>query len=384
MRNLLGGVAVTAAAISLVIFSPVAHAAPSPPVPTTPSSPSSTGSVAARHPAVQRTPVRPTAAQGQIQARTPVILGVSPAAIALPASPDGDVQVTVLGDTAQVRAQVVRLGGRVLVNANGASSAIVPKAKLAALGASTGVTDVQAPNRAFVQDTTSEGVTKSLAPAWQGLGTGQSGAGQTVAIVDAGFSNLAAEEAQGNLPQGLGVTAEPLCQQKGAVGSTQHGTAVAEIVHQMAPAATLVLYCVYDSVDFNVAANDIVAKGYKIASSSLGFPGDSRGDGSGSASSAAHAVMTARRAGVLWIQSAGNNAQEHWSGTLADSNGDGWVDIGCSALGLNPATTCPEGDRFHAPANSGVVTAVLKYDRWSVSTLPDVRLVLSGYDCSTN
>ena len=58
--------------------------------------------------------------------------------------------------------------------------------------------------------------------------------------------------------------------------STDHGTAVAEIVHQMAPNATLYLYCVDDDVGFAAAASQIVNAGdIKIVNSSLGFTAES-------------------------------------------------------------------------------------------------------------
>jgi len=101
----------------------------------------------------------------------------------------------------------------------------------------------------------------------------------------------------------------------------------------MAPAATLVLYCITDRVTFRAAEQDIEAAGdIKIVTSSLGFLGDSRGDGSGvvdggSDLTTATTVKTARQAGILWIQSAGNNGEDHWGGTFADVNPhDGFAD----------------------------------------------------------
>ena len=83
----------------------------------------------------------------------------------------------------------------------------------------------------------------------------------------------------------------------------------------MAPSAKLYLYCVSDSLGFQTAENELEAAGITLVNSSLGFPGDSRGDGTGPTGSTAQTVAKARKAGVLWIQSAGNNGLDHWGGT---------------------------------------------------------------------
>ena len=101
----------------------------------------------------------------------------------------------------------------------------------------------------------------------------------TVAIVDVGFGNLSAEVAAGALP--AGTTVSPLNNGCSNVNNTEHGTAVAEIVHQMAPSAKLQLYCIGDTTGFRQAEQDIVSRGIPIVNSSLSFPGDSRGDGYG-------------------------------------------------------------------------------------------------------
>ena len=90
--------------------------------------------------------------------------------------------------------------------------------------------------------------------------------------------------------------------------------AVAEIVHQMAPAATLLLYCVEDRVGFAAAEQAIVANpAIKIVTSSLGFPGDgsSATDPTTFVSNSvtAAAVNDARTHGILWVESAGNNGR---------------------------------------------------------------------------
>jgi hypothetical protein len=327
-------------------------------------------------PAVHRpAPARPTT----LSAAT----SVSPLPQSVPtagrAQAKSSATVTVTGDAATVRASVAHLGGRVLVSAQGQSTVELPASAVGALGRAPGVSAVDAPTRAF-ETASDEGVAKSGANVWQSAG--DNGAGTIVAIVDAGYGGLAAEQAAHNLPPTGGSLAyiNEGCASGGATDNdSQHGTAVAEIVHQMAPAATLYLYCVQDSVGFNAAATSIIESPHhpKIATSSLGFPADSRGDGSGATNSAAAAVRRARLAGVLWIQSAGNNAQEHWSGKLSDSDHDHFVDLGCSG------SSCPEADAFYTDPNSSGAEAVLKWDAWPTTNTTDIKLIVREYFCTS-
>ena len=300
-----------------------------------------------------------------------------PATAALPALPDGRVQVDVTGAAADIRSAVEGLGGTVLTHADGISSVRIAKSQLDELARHSGISRVSAPVRGYPQGVVSQGVAKSGANQWQAAG--RRGAGVKIAIVDGGFAGLSAEQAAGNLPRtGSGLSYTNVnC--PGGPDTPQHGTAVAEIVHQMAPSASLYLYCIFDTAGFAAAANDIIARKIPIATSSLGFPGDSRGDGTGAAGSAAATVKKAAQSGVFWIQSAGNNAQEHWSGTLTDADNDGLVDVGC----VNGLSGCQQADAFFVPAG-GSASATLKWDAWPSTSSTDVMLVLYGYTCDAS
>ncbi len=227
-----------------------------------------------------------------------------------------------------------------------------------------------APAVEAVPDAVSQGVQTSGATSWLNASPATTGAGVTVAVVDVGFGNLSAEVAAGALPAGTTVTS--LNNSCPNVNSTEHGTAVAEIVHQMAPGAKLQLYCIADTTGFQQAEQDIVSHGIPIVNSSLSFPGDSRGDGTGDATSAAATVQAARKAGVLWIASAGNSAQDHWSGTFGDGDRDGYTD-------LNGTGTANEQDAVVVPpGQSGL--AYLTWDQWPQSSAP-VTLVATPFKC---
>ena len=281
----------------------------------------------------------------------------------------GRVHVRIRGAAAQAAAAVHRVGGRVLARVTGEVSATVPRSALVALASSSGVSEV-APAIAAVPDVVSQGVQASGAATWINATPGTTGAGVTVAIVDVGYENLAAEVAAGALP--AGTTVSPLNNGCPDVNTTEHGTAVAEIVHQMAPSASLQLYCIADTTGFQQAEQNIVSRGIRIVNSSLSFPGDGRGDGTGDSTSAAATVQAARRAGVLWVASAGNTAQDHWSGTFTDSNGDKLAD-------LNGAAAANEYDAVVVPPGlSGI--AYLTWDQWPQSSAP-VSLIGTPYKC---
>lgn len=313
--------------------------------------------------------VRAALARGHQPAPAP-IPRVDPQLQTIAPSAHGTIEVTLHGKAAALAAAVKNVGGRSISAAGDARTAIVPRTALATLAQAPGLTAVRRPVRAY-PDVISQGVAASHADTWQTAG--QNGAGVKVGVVDVGFANLSDEMTAGNLPADTTITNH--CAN---VDNTQHGTAVAEIVHQMAPSAQLFLYCIDDSVGFQQAEQEIQSAGIKIVNSSLSFPGDSRGDGTGSAGSAATTVKTARDAGILWIQSAGNNGEDHWSGTLTDVGHDGLVDINGTTCNN---TSCDEADDFDiGPGGSGA--AVLKWDKWpTVASAVPLTLDAVGFQC---
>jgi hypothetical protein len=293
----------------------------------------------------------------------------------------GTVQVSVTGDGAAAAARAV--GGKVLASFAGSTMMAVRPTKLRMLAAQPGVSRVSKAVQSQPQ-VSSEGVHSAQADNWQDAAPalGNQGSGVNVGIVDAGFKNLQVEIAAGHLGPTDGSlvhyvtgSAQDKCEDDTL---TDHGTAVAEIVHQMAPGAALYLYCVDGSEGFSQVAADITAAGdIKVVNSSLSFAGESRGDGSGGPGTTEQAVKAARQAGVLWIQSAGNNAQDHWSGVLRDSDADGYLDMPDPYI--EPAyRTNNEVDAIGVSGQSSA-DVVLTWDQWPSSSLP-LTLVVQEYD----
>ena len=180
------------------------------------------------------------------------------------------------------------------------------------------------PDKPFAQ-AVDEGVAATDADTWQAAG--YSGTGVKVAIIDLGFQGY--QVTARYCPSG--VRSSPTTAAEGATAgssvavNTNHGTAVAEIVHQMAPGAQLYLMCIDTELDLKLAEQDAIADGVKIVNHSIGWFNTSRGDGSGGGNTPDATVADARAHGILWVNAAGNYASQHWSGPFTPSGTSGDV-----------------------------------------------------------
>ncbi|SFR23557.1 Ricin-type beta-trefoil lectin domain-containing protein [Lentzea waywayandensis] len=253
----------------------------------------------------------------------------------------------------QLRAAVAKAGGVVADTDQGRVKAAVPGDKLDVVASQAGVTEVRLPDRAVPMDTKSEGVGLSKADLW--IADGKKGAGVKVGIIDVGFGNLADAQDNGDLPPtGAQLTINNSGCVDGSV-KTPHGTAVAEVVHDMAPDAQLFLACIEDTVSFSAAADWLKQQGVQVITAAVGFlsPTGSRGDGTGPADSPADVVKRSRESGILWSVAAGNQARLHFAGKAADANGDSWVEFAGGA----------QNNGF--PVEPGrEVTVGLRWDAW--------------------
>ncbi len=150
---------------------------------------------------------------------------------------------------------------------------------------------------------------------------GVTGAGVSVAIIDAGFLELAQAQASGDLP----AVATVNFSSESFEGTTDHGTAVAEHVHDMAPGASLHLIHVEDDLDLEAAANYVDAQGIEVANLSLAWSGASYYDGTGPISQMVTSSQAIDR--VFWSVAAGNWARKHWRGPWTDADADGWLEF---------------------------------------------------------
>ncbi len=160
--------------------------------------------------------------------------------------------------------------------------------------------------------------------------SGYTGSGVKVAIIDSGFANLSSAISKGELPNNV---VKMDCTGSNCVSTNfnseteDHGTAVAEIVYDMAPDARLYLIKIGDTLDLIDAKNYAINHGIKIINHSLVFPNTNFYDGKCWFS---YPVCTANNAdanNILWVNAAGNSATKHYEATFTDIDGDGWHNV---------------------------------------------------------
>ena len=260
---------------------------------------------------------------------------------------------------AAVAAGAASLGGTIEAEYANLVQALVPIQALDALAGRADVIRVAPPAIPEPLAVTGEEVAATGANAWHAAAI--NGTGVKIAIIDLGFGGLAARQAAGDLP--AGVVTQDFCN-GGFNGPEVHGVGVAEIVHEMAPSAQLYLLCVGTQVQLGQAKDYAKAQGVHIINHSVGWFNTSRGDGSGGAGTPDGIVEDARASGILWVNSAGNSAQRHWSGSFSSPDGDGFHNF----------TDSDEGNTIQI--NSGDQVCVrLKWDSWP-TTAQDYDLYL--------
>ena len=163
---------------------------------------------------------------------------------------------------------------------------------------------------------TSEGVSKTGANHWHSIPAYRSDAAN-ICILDLGFEGY--ESLLGNeLPSSV-ITRSFRGDNSLSAGEV-HGTACAEIVHDMAADARLTLVNFSTSIELSNAVDWTINQGIDIISASFGsnyYPGDGTGP-------SCEAVKRAYDAGIMWVNAAGNEAEDHWAGTYSDYDGDWW------------------------------------------------------------
>jgi subtilisin family serine protease len=244
-------------------------------------------------------------------------------------------------------------GARVQARAGGLIQASVPFSALQRVARLPGIRFVRLPSYQQLDSITGEEVAASNAAA--SIKKGWTGKGVKVAIIDSGFGGYTRRISEGELPANVKI--QDFCGGTHFTANTDHGTAVAEIVHEMAPSAQLYLICFETDVGFQQAEQYAKAQGAQIITHSGSTFNGGRGDGAPIAGSEGAIVADARQSGILWVNSAGNSAERHWDGTFTDPDADG----------INNFTATNEGNGFEVEHNEEVC-AFLKWDEWPAAT----------------
>jgi subtilisin family serine protease len=103
-----------------------------------------------------------------------------------------------------------------------------------------------------------------------------------------------------------------------------HGTACAEIVHDVAPGAGLVLAGFEDDVSWWQSIDELLALGVDVISHSIGFDNLYPPDGN---HFYAQKVDEVAASGVLFVTAAGNEADKYYRGRWRDTDGDGILEF---------------------------------------------------------
>jgi pSer/pThr/pTyr-binding forkhead associated (FHA) protein len=212
--------------------------------------------------------------------------------------------------------------------------------------------ELPAPRRGdavLLDSTKGEGVSVTGAKAWHDAG--YSGQSVRVGVLDLGFDGYPSLLGS-DLPENV-VAASFVYGKEPDQSGEVHGTACAEIVHEMAPGAELYL-AYYDStlVSMGQAVDWLLSQGVQVISNSTsGVVGPMDGSDESAAM-----VDDAASQGVLWVNSSGNAAEEHYRGRFTDTDGDGLHEF--------PDGTERMGVYFYAPE----VVIALNWDDWESVT----------------
>ncbi len=138
----------------------------------------------------------------------------------------------------------------------------------------------------------------------------------SIGVLDFGF-NTTNPEIEKNIVDTKSFSGDGI----GNNGDNGHGTAVAEIVVDVAPKADLYLASLDTDVTYANAVDWLETKDVDIIVMSLVFFNQPY-DGTGFISSVADDAV---ENGSVWVNSAGNEARTHWEGIYSDMDGNRWL-----------------------------------------------------------
>ncbi len=228
------------------------------------------------------------------------------------------------------------------------------------------ITDLRRAPTLWEAGVVSEGVIGSDVEEWHR--GGWFGQGLKIAVLDSSFSGY--KDLLGiELPET--VTTRSFDSAGLEQGDNRHGTAVAEIVHDVAPEAELLLVNAGPG-RFGEAVDYLIAEDVDVVNLSAGwaigpFDGTAQQD---------VIVNRAIDAGIVWVNAAGNEADRHFSGTYQDANTDGWAEL--SGTVIIDDFVVPPGGEFEVILNWTGPVADLDLCLWDLDrilTLPPAEQV---------
>lgn len=236
--------------------------------------------------------------------------------------------------------------------------ALVPISVIEAIAKDPAVVYIRTPLKAYPL-VTSEGV--GVIGADEVHAKGIRGDDVKVAVIDAGFEGYATNP---EIPAANIIEAKSFRADGDIEAGGDHGTACAEVVLDVAPEAGLYLFNFDTGVEFGNDVDYAISQGVDIISCSMGWANAGGYDGTGSI---CDIVNNAREHGILFVVSAGNQAEKHYEGTYTDTDGDDWHEFGPGDEILTLETL---------PAGTSI-TLFLSWDDWPESDQDyDLRLLV--------
>jgi hypothetical protein len=174
--------------------------------------------------------------------------------------------------------------------------------------------------------TIDEGEALMNANVWQSASC--TGSGTRVAVIDLGFYKFSGAVANGDLP---GTVVSYDFTGTGLETGTEHGTAVAEAIYDIAPGASLYLYKIRDLTDLENAEAACKTNNVDVINHSVAWYNASYYDGTGEVSDVANDAVSN---GIIWVNAAGNDAQTHYRSVFRDA-GNGTHDFSGSGANIN-------------------------------------------------
>lgn len=226
------------------------------------------------------------------------------------AAPDG-VRVVLEPDGSDVAAVAEAAGFVVEARAGGRVQVWVPWEELRRLAGLPGVARVREPWVARPKEVLTEGWAATMKKDWHADGI--TGAGVKVGIVDVGFAGVE-DLAGGEIPRGTLTDFT-----RGNPDATDHGAAVAEIVHDFAPDAELYLASFSTDVEFGEVMEVFVDAGVDVINGSIGFDNVWHADGTSSLTVYADWAV---EHGSAYFAAAGNENDKYVVGELAYKSGE--------------------------------------------------------------
>jgi subtilisin family serine protease len=264
-------------------------------------------------------------------------------------------------DRARLEARVTAASGAITGRADNLMRVQLPPRALLAFSRDPDVGYLRLPFRPHSTEVTSEGVA-TIGAADFVARTGADGSGVRVGVIDGlfeGAESLIGSELPADTIFTDSAKAVP------DPGTALHGTACAEIVHDVAPGAQLVLASVDDDVEFVQAINQLLDQGVKVVSASIAWPNQEPLDGSGYF---AFQVEKVAARGVLWVNAAGNYTDQYLRCTATDTDANGRLEL--HGLEMVP---------FHAYAGEGQVSLLWNEDFGRAAEDYDLLVVTDAF-----